>query len=135
MGGFDNWFYNTLAGIRPDPEQPGFRHFFLEPHPIPGLEWVRAYHDAPPGRIRSEWRLAGGQFRWEIEIPAGSTATARLPFSCEHRTLGPGRHQIEESGDRTVGQAPQAEPKCRRHPAKSTVPGSGTMASPRAFRR
>jgi alpha-L-rhamnosidase len=100
MGGFDNWFYNTLAGIRPDPEQPGFRHFFLEPHPIPGLEWVRAYHDAPPGRIRSEWRLADGQFRWEIEIPAGGTATARLPFSCEHRTLGPGRHQIEESGDR-----------------------------------
>ena len=27
MGGFDNWFYNTLAGIRPDPAHPGAHHF------------------------------------------------------------------------------------------------------------
>ncbi|MFO7821445.1 MAG: family 78 glycoside hydrolase catalytic domain, partial [Lentisphaeria bacterium] len=38
MGGYDNWFFNTLAGIRPDAKAPGFTHFFLEPRPVKGLD-------------------------------------------------------------------------------------------------
>lgn len=90
MGGFDNWFYNTLAGIRPDPGHPGFKHFFLEPYPIPGLTWVRSYHDSPQGRIVSEWNCDNRHFEWNITIPRGSTATVTMPYSSRTRELGPG---------------------------------------------
>ena len=94
FGGFDNWFFNTLAGIQPDIAQPGFKHFFLNPHPIPGLDSAQAHHDSPHGRIVSEWTHADGNFAWTVEVPEGTTATATLPFTGEVRTLQPGRHQM-----------------------------------------
>jgi alpha-L-rhamnosidase len=96
MGGFDNWFYNTLAGIQPDIEQPGFKHFFLKPHPIPGLDWVQAHHDCPHGRIVSNWQCADGRFEWEIVVPSGSTATVTLPNVHDVRTLASGTHRITD---------------------------------------
>ena len=94
MGGFDNWFYNTLAGIRPDPAHPGFKHFFLEPHPIPGLAWVRARHASPQGRIISEWRCENQHFEWNVTIPQESAATATMPYSQRVRELGPGSNLL-----------------------------------------
>ncbi len=94
MGGFDTWFYNTLAGIRPDIEHPGFRHYFLEPHPIPGLDWICAHYDSPQGRIVSEWQYANGHFEWKVIVPQGSNATATLPLTCRVRMLGSGTHRI-----------------------------------------
>jgi alpha-L-rhamnosidase len=96
MGGFDNWFYNTLAGIRPDEHQPGFRHFFLEPHPIPGLSFVRVHHDSPRGRIVSDWRMEKGRFMWSVAVPPNATATAILPYTREVRTLASGTHQLAD---------------------------------------
>jgi alpha-L-rhamnosidase len=97
MGGYDNWFYNTLAGIQIDPEQPGFKHFFLTPHPIPGLDWVRCHHDTPLGRIESAWRIEEGEFIWSITVPHGATATAKLPGSANPMLLEAGRHRLSTS--------------------------------------
>lgn len=94
MGGFDNWFYNTLAGIRADPDQPGFKHFFLAPHPIPGLDWVRCFHESPFGRIESNWEMKDGTFRWTAVVPRGTSTTVKLPFSQEVQELGPGTHSL-----------------------------------------
>ncbi|NLF31052.1 MAG: family 78 glycoside hydrolase catalytic domain [Planctomycetes bacterium] len=97
MGGYDNWFYTTLAGIRPDPDAPGFRHTLLQPHPIAGLDWVSAYHDSPHGRIASAWRMDADRFRWTVALPAGTAATAILPFSGRRRELaGGGETLLEE---------------------------------------
>ena len=35
FGSVDAWFYNTLAGIRPDPEKPGFEHIIIKPYNYP----------------------------------------------------------------------------------------------------
>jgi len=94
FGGYDSWFYNTLAGIRPDPDLPGFARFYLEPHPIPGLDWVKAHHDSPQGRIISEWSTEGGVFSWKVTVPPGATALARLPGGTR-RELAAGDYQIE----------------------------------------
>jgi alpha-L-rhamnosidase len=96
MGGYDNWFFNTLAGIRPDPESPGFRRFFLTPHPIPGLSWVRAHHEAPQGRIASDWRLRDGNFDWRVTVPRHTRATATLPFCGRVEELAPGTHELTD---------------------------------------
>jgi len=94
MGGFDNWFYNTLAGINVDPDYPGFKHFFLQPHAIPGLGWVRCHHDCIHGRIESHWQFDGEIFSWQVKVPPGTTATATLPFTRETIELEPGDHRF-----------------------------------------
>jgi alpha-L-rhamnosidase len=96
MGGYDNWFYNTLAGIRPEAEHPGFKQFTLAPHPIPGLDWVRCHHDCRYGRIVSNWTMDSGTFEWHIEVPAGASALARLPFSGAVRALAAGTHDLTD---------------------------------------
>jgi alpha-L-rhamnosidase len=104
MGGFDNWFYNTLGGIRPDPERPGFEHIILRPYPIQGLDWVSTYHDGPRGRIGSAWKWEDSpqsgngpaSIVWEVTVPPDSTATAILPISRGELTLPPGTHRLQE---------------------------------------
>ncbi|EIP97136.1 alpha-L-rhamnosidase [Opitutaceae bacterium TAV1] len=94
FAGYGNWFFNTLAGIRPDPGHPGFKRFFLEPHPVPGLQWVNAHHDCPHGRIVSNWKNESGKFSWEVTVPQGTVALARLPWTGESLELAAGDHKI-----------------------------------------
>jgi alpha-L-rhamnosidase len=73
MAGFDNWFYTTLAGIRPDEEDPGFHTVVLQPLPIAEIDWVSAHHDSPHGRIESSWRRDADWIEWKVTLPAGTT--------------------------------------------------------------
>ena len=63
--GIGIWFYQALAGIRPDEQQPGYKHFFIDPQPCKGIEWVRCTKPTPYGTIRVE--LRNGQLK--IGIP------------------------------------------------------------------
>ncbi|MCQ2388515.1 MAG: family 78 glycoside hydrolase catalytic domain [Kiritimatiellae bacterium] len=74
------WLYETAAGIRPDWEKPGFRHFFLEPRPDKRLGRVEANFDSPMGRISSTWEcLPDGGVQYRFRVPANSEATLVLP--------------------------------------------------------
>jgi alpha-L-rhamnosidase len=79
QGGFDAWFYQGLAGICPDPDQPGFKHTILRPQIPSGLRHVRAEYNSVHGKIASEWRIEDGSFHWRVAIPANSRATVYLP--------------------------------------------------------
>ncbi len=87
--GIGIWFYQALAGIRPDPEQPGYRHFFVDPQPVSGVEWVRASKPTPFGTIRVEIKEGIIQ----IDIPAGTTATL-FPNTPNQQTLLAGHHHL-----------------------------------------
>ncbi len=91
FGDVGAWFYKTLAGIRPDPEAPGFRHFVLEPEPAGDLREVRAWHRCPYGRIASEWRRSGGRFSWRVVVPPGTTATVSVPADSATGVMESGR--------------------------------------------
>jgi alpha-L-rhamnosidase len=73
------WFYENLAGIKADPEQPGFKHIWMQPVPVGDLKFVKASHQSPYGLIASEWHKDGNTFDWRIEIPANTTATVYIP--------------------------------------------------------
>ncbi len=73
------WFNETLAGIAPDPAQPGFKHIVMRPQPVGDLTSVKASHHSPYGTIRSEWARKDGAFDWRIEVPANATATVYVP--------------------------------------------------------
>jgi len=78
-GGFDAWFYQGLAGIEPDSDQAGFKHFFLKPGLFRQIFRAEAAYQSLYGRIRSSWRSAGGVFTWDVVIPANTSATVFIP--------------------------------------------------------
>jgi len=73
------WVYEYLAGIAADPEQPGFKHIIMKPHPVGDLTHVKASHHSPYGLIKSEWRRSNGRIDWNITVPANTTATVSVP--------------------------------------------------------
>ena len=73
------FFYKTLAGIRPDEAAPGFRHTWLAPRPVEGLEHAQAWHETPYGMLRCGWRKESDSLVLDIEVPGGTTATLSLP--------------------------------------------------------
>ncbi len=86
---------DELAGIRPDPAAPGFRHCIIAPHPVKGLEWVEAHHDSPQGRIAVKWRQREGRVTLEVTLPPGVSATLRVPGELGRtQEIGSGTHQF-----------------------------------------
>ena len=87
--GIGIWFYQALAGIRPDPEQPGYKHFFIDQQPCEGVEWVRCTKPTQYGDIRVE--INDNVLR--LIVPEGATATL-FPGSAKERTLESGEYII-----------------------------------------
>jgi len=87
VGTINNWFYEGLAGIAPDPSQPGFKHFTIRPGMVDSVDWVTCSYDSLYGRNVSNWkrnpstplRAGGDQVSMEVTIPANSTATVYVP--------------------------------------------------------
>jgi len=78
-GNLDAWFYQTLAGINYDRQQPGFKHIIIQPTLAGDLTWVNAHFDSPFGRIGSNWKKNGNLLTMEVTIPANTTATVYVP--------------------------------------------------------
>ncbi|MFH1006246.1 MAG: family 78 glycoside hydrolase catalytic domain, partial [Candidatus Latescibacterota bacterium] len=81
LGSVGEWVWRELAGIKPDEDQPGYKHFVIRPRPCGDLTWVKACYDSIRGPITSEWKIAGSQFHLHVEIPANTTAAVCLPAS------------------------------------------------------
>ncbi|MGD9557086.1 MAG: glycoside hydrolase family 78 protein [Mangrovibacterium sp.] len=78
-GAIGEWLYSYVGGIRIDPENPGYRHFFLSPHPGGDLTHANTVFQSMYGEIRSDWKLEGEDFVYEVVIPANTTAKVTLP--------------------------------------------------------
>jgi alpha-L-rhamnosidase len=74
----DNWLYQSLAGIRPDPAGPGLKKIIIKPAIVGDLTWVKCHHDSPYGRIVSNWMRDGSELAMEVTIPPNSTATVHV---------------------------------------------------------
>lgn len=103
FGDISRWFYQTLAGINPDPARPGFKHIILRPRPVAGLAWVKAEHDSPYGKIVSRWEMRGGRFTWNVTVPPGATATAWIPARGAGDVSEGGRAARQAKGVRFAG--------------------------------
>ena len=88
-GAVAEWMYRYMAGIEPDEENPGFKHFILQPTPdnrstLPAgqerMTSVSASYPSYYGEIRSEWtRKDDGRIVYKATVPANATATLYLP--------------------------------------------------------
>ena len=97
VGDLITWFYENLAGIRPDPAKPAFKHIIMRPTPAGDLTSVKASHRSPYGEIVSDWTLNGDRFTWSVAVPPNTTATVYIPTN--------GKATATESG-KPAGDAP-----------------------------
>jgi len=82
FGSVTEWFYRWLGGIRPVPEEPGFKSFILSPIVTDKLEYVNCSYHTPQGEIVSNWKKEGQEaIHYEIKIPAGTTAQIQIFLS------------------------------------------------------
>ncbi len=94
----DGWFYQGLAGIRPDKSDPGFKKIIIKPVVVGDLTWVKCYHDSPYGRIVSNWKREGQKLTMDVTIPANTTATVYVPA---YRAAGV--TESDQLADKAVG--------------------------------
>ena len=76
-----SWFVNSLGGIQPDDNQPGFKHFFIKPALVGNLSSANATYNSIHGKISSRWNKANDQFTLKIQVPTNTTATVYIPTS------------------------------------------------------
>ncbi|MCL8000928.1 hypothetical protein M8994_22310, partial [Brucella sp. 21LCYQ03] len=99
FGEIGGWFFKSVGGIHPDPEQPGFKHTLLRPLFPEGLEHSEVSHRSPYGNIISKWkRNKNNTVTYTVTVPANASATLHLPENAEERApqklLG-GTHTIQ----------------------------------------
>ena len=87
LGDFLIWCYENVAGIKTDKSEVGFKKIIMKPTFYKGLDFVRASTETPYGRISSEWKRVGNNLKWEIEIPANTSAVVTFPINSEGHIL------------------------------------------------
>lgn len=102
MGAIDEWFSDTLAGIRQQPGTVGFRELLIAPRVVGNLTNAEASYETPYGTVSSGWQLEGRSLHLDVTVPANTTAVVEVPTS-------PGQPDASGSrGARKVGRTDTA---------------------------
>ena len=73
------WYYENMAGIKSNPETPGFKQIIMKPDFEAGLTYVNASYESIHGLIKSHWKKSKNNLQWNITIPANTSALVYLP--------------------------------------------------------
>ncbi|MDE7477154.1 MAG: glycoside hydrolase family 78 protein [Lachnospiraceae bacterium] len=94
LGSVGQWMYSDILGIRRDEQNPGYKHFYLEPQVGGGLTYVSGSYDSVYGTIESSWRIEDEELVFNFTIPANTTATVTLPDEqYQNIELGAGKYE------------------------------------------
>jgi alpha-L-rhamnosidase len=73
------WLWTYVAGLKPDPEKPGYLHFYIGPNADNFIDSCNATYLSIRGPIHIDWKKGKESFLLNIVIPVGSTATISIP--------------------------------------------------------
>ena len=95
MGQIDEWFFNSLVGIRPSttPKQ-GYQKFIIAPQPVGDLKYVKASYETLYGTINVNWTCENGTFTLNVSVPVNTTAVVYLPGGKEPKEIQSGTYQL-----------------------------------------
>lgn len=79
FGSVSEWFFESLAGIQRDQNDPGFKKIIIKPDFIPQLTWVAAETKTPYGKVKVNWNLNDSEYFLYVEVPVNSTAEIHIP--------------------------------------------------------
>ncbi len=88
-GAIGDFLYKRVAGI--EAVEPGYRRVRVAPLLGGGLTWARGAVETVLGRVSSSWKIEGGRFEIEVEVPVGATCELVLPDGTVQE-LGSGTH-------------------------------------------
>ena len=93
-----SWFYQGLAGIRPDESGPGFKKIIIKPAIVGDLTWVNCGYDSAHGRIVSYWKRDGSKLTMDVTIPPNTTALVYVPAKDESGVTESGKPASKADG-------------------------------------
>jgi alpha-L-rhamnosidase len=85
------WYYENLAGIK--AASPAFKQIKMKPEMIDGLNQVSASYHSASGDIKSSYTKTSSLFKWNISIPANTSAIVYVPAK-----------KKEEVSEKLIGQ-------------------------------
>lgn len=74
-----SWYYQSIGGIQPLEDYPGYERFLLAPRPPKAVTWAKVSKETPYGTIRVDWQKEKDQMAMQVTIPTGSIAKFILP--------------------------------------------------------
>ena len=94
-----SWFYQSIGGIRPLEDYPGYKKFLLAPRPPKELTWAQISKETPYGTILVEWHKEQELMVVQVIIPTGSTAKFQLPKGTQTCLINNENVKPEKPGD------------------------------------
>lgn len=98
FGEIGAWFFKSIGGILPDPQQPGFRRILLKPIFPAGLDQAHVSHDSRFGEIVSKWKKNENVIYYDIQVPPNTNAIFYPPENVQENneiTLESGEHSFQ----------------------------------------
>lgn len=93
-GAIGQFMVEQIAGLGPDPEHPGYKHFFVQPVIGGPLTSANAELETPYGMASSSWTRQGDTLSMSVKVPPGTTATVIFPDRSDSITVTAGDHQF-----------------------------------------
>ena len=85
LGAVVDWMHRTIGGLT--PIEPGYSRMRVAPQPGRGVTSALLRHTTSHGDVLVDWRIADGEARVFVTIPAGTTAEVELPAHPDAVTL------------------------------------------------
>ncbi len=77
--GVGEWLWRNVAGLSPDPDDPGYRSMTIRPRPTKEVYACRARYLSVRGAIEIDWAMRGREFRLDLTVPVGASAKVFFP--------------------------------------------------------
>jgi alpha-L-rhamnosidase len=94
-GAVGSWLYSSVAGIRFDEENPGYKRIIIKPYLTDKLDYAKAVFHSVYGRIVSHWKRCNDSIKFHVEIPPNTTACIYIPCS-EKKQIYDSNKRVEE---------------------------------------
>ena len=78
-GAIGEWLYQTVGGIAPDPDYPGYARAIIAPTPGAGMRQAKVKLNTRMGVYAVSWRQARQELHGVVQVPAGAAAQLHLP--------------------------------------------------------
>lgn len=89
-GAVGDWMYQNIAGIQPDPKEPGYKSLIIKPRSGGNLTYAKGEYDSGYGKIISDWKLESDVFHLTVTIPVNTASVVYVPAENKQAVLESG---------------------------------------------
>ena len=100
-GAIGDWMYRNITGIDTYTDGPGYKKIIVKPHPGGRLEYASAGLETGYGKLSVQWKIQGGKFLLDVEIPVNTSASIYIPAETPDKILE-NSNPLSETRDITV---------------------------------